>query len=100
MNPTFVGRIQLVVTGIEDDCILKTCSQRKSTFPRAFAGALEKAFQELFVGTKQREKICARYFVRQKAPGKLLESFSNAAHSCFLEETRSRDNFEISKVIF
>ena len=52
-------------------------------FRKGFSGAFcwyKTAGENLrcFVGTKQREKICARYFVRQKAPGKLLESFSKA----------------------
>ena len=77
-------QIQLVATGIEDDCILKTCSQRKSTFPRAFA-KLSRSFPGVFCWYKMRAQISSRYFVPDR---KLVESFSKALRK-LLEGTLS-----------
>ena len=76
--------LQLVATGIEDDCILKTCSQRKSTFPRAFA-KLSRSFPGVFCWYKMRAQISSRYFVPDR---KLVESFSKALRK-LLEGTLS-----------
>ena len=78
--------LQLVVTGIEDDCILKTCSQRKSTFPRAFAKLSKNfagAFQELFVVQNSERKFPPAVLYQQKAPGKLLESSEKSPRESF-----------------
>ena len=80
-NQKFYSYVQLVATGIEDDCILKTCSQRKSTFPKAFAKlqkSFPRAFQELFVWYKTASanflsrNLRSLFCTRQKAPGKLF----------------------------